>query len=87
MNKFEASVMVEIEWPFKDGSPDHKFCLDRAAFAHREACEFILHIGAKNEDFWSNMAADMQSNGCSKKFINAYLAAKDLGAIRVLFYA
>lgn len=93
----EASVMVEIEASefFQNEETDinWKFCQERAHFSHRDACEFILHIGPKQGDgedddtpYWENYAEEMREYGCTEDFITAYLLAKDLGAVRVMFY-
>ncbi|OHD23793.1 MAG: hypothetical protein A2Y38_17030 [Spirochaetes bacterium GWB1_59_5] len=91
----EASVMVEIEAGefFNDEDPaqaNWKFCKEHATFSHREACEFILHIGPKHisagKPYWESFVEDMREYGCTEDFITAYLLAKDLGAMRVMFY-
>jgi hypothetical protein len=59
-------------------------------FAHKDpdVCEFILHIGTEgvNDEHFKDRVAQMQQHGCTGEFINAYRAAAELGAVRVLFY-
>lgn len=88
----ECSVLVEIEWEFPDGDDDinWKFLNQEANFSHRDACEFILHIGAgeaKQDAYWSNMVHRMKEFGCTDDFIDAYIAAKNTGAMRVMFWS
>lgn len=86
MNK---SVLIEIKWDFEYEGPDWTFCLGEATFIHKEACEFILHIGQDESGspaYWRGYVERMQAGGCTEAFVAAYLAAKDAGAIRVLFY-
>jgi hypothetical protein len=85
------STLIEIEWDFEDEEgADFQWCLKNATFTHKQACEFILHIG-KDESgspaYWRSYIEDMRKGGCTEDFIAAYLAAKDAGAVRVLFYA
>jgi hypothetical protein len=84
------STLIEIEWNFEDDDPNWEFCIKNATFIHKEACEFILHIG-QDEDgspaYWHGYIEDMRKGGCTEDFIAAYLAAKDAGAAHVLFWA
>jgi hypothetical protein len=88
----EKSVLVEIEWDFEgdEDNPDWAFCMKNANFVHREACEFILHVG-QDEDgspaYWRNSIEEMRAEGCTPAFIAAYLEAKDAGAMRVMFWS
>jgi hypothetical protein len=81
------SVLAEIEWKF-DGDEDvnWRFLVQHAAFAHREACEFLLHVGSAEDPYWKHVEHKMREHGCTEDFVAAYLAAKDAGATRVLFW-
>lgn len=92
----EKSVLVEIEWDFGDiEDPNWMYCNEEATFSHREACEFILHIGQEvpgavdtGEDaHWRFIVDNMKKAGCTPDFIQAYLDAKDAGAMRVMFWS
>lgn len=89
----EQSILVEIEWDFEgdEDNPDWAFCMEQANFVHRDACEFILHIGKdpvnREDEYWHHLVKDMKEAECTPAFIEAYLAAKDAGATRVLFWA
>ncbi len=85
------SILVEVEWGFEEGSVDWNWCVENATFVHREACEFILHVGPTGDDagdspYWQYYVGTMRVAGCTDAFIDAYIAAKDLGAERVLFH-
>lgn len=87
--------MVEIDATafFANESVDWKYCHHHAPFVHKEACEFILHIGNRDESesgdqaFYVLELERMREFGCSKAFMKAYKQAALLGAVRVLFYA
>jgi hypothetical protein len=85
--------LAEIEWPFEEDDDDWRYCLEHANFSHREACEFILHVGEDPQRYFSGLTEyasttirEMTEFGCSKPFIDAYVAAAKAGAIRVLFW-
>lgn len=87
------SVCAEIEWPFEDGDANWRYCVKNAAFAHKEACEFIVHVGERREaaqdelpDFARHCIEDMKKHGCTPEFIAAYEGAARAGAVRVLFW-
>lgn len=83
-----CSVLIEIEASafFEDEGVNWKWCKDNANFAHREACEFIVHVGDSQDDYAKNIIANMQKSGCTADFIQAYKDAAAAGAMRVLFY-
>jgi len=86
----DKSVLIEIEWDFEDDDPNWEFCLRNSTFVHKEACEFILHIGqdvGESPAPWRSYVEVMRKGGCTEDFIEAYLEAKDAGACRVLFWA
>lgn len=83
----EASVLIEIKWPFKgDDDPDWLWCVKNANFVHRDrdACEFIIHAG---DDYYDLAAENMHKGGCSDGFVTVYINAKKMGATRVLFWS
>lgn len=85
-----VSKLAEVEWNFSENTEDWKWCTESANFAHRDACEFIVHIGGNTDvesQYWEDRLDDMVAAGCSNGFILSYLHARDLGAERVLFYA
>jgi hypothetical protein len=84
----DLTTIAEIWWDFDDQDPNWLWCVGHAGFAHREACEFVLYIGSQFADdaFWKLEIDRMRYGGCTEDFIAAYLAAKDAGAVRVLFY-
>lgn len=58
--------------------------MTHATFTHRDACEFVLHIGS--DSHWQSQVDEMRVGGCTTDFVDAYLAAKNAGAVRVIFY-
>jgi len=80
----ELTKTAEILRDFDDEDPNWIWCMAHASFAHREACEFILYIGS--DDHSSLHVEHMRKGGCTDDFVAAYLAAKDAGAVRVIFY-
>lgn len=84
--------LMEIEWDFGDVTdPNWMYCNEHATFSHREACEFILHIGIDpnveaGDEHWRHVVDEMKTFGCTQEFIQAYLDAKDAGAMRVMFW-
>jgi hypothetical protein len=94
--KPEESKLVEVdatdlfEMLVDGGQRNWDFCDQHAQFSHREACEFIVHVGS---DFtgecsiYARTIAQMRESRCTEEFIATYVAAKEAGAIRVLYYA
>lgn len=82
----ETSQLVEIESSelFGEENVNWRYCLDNAAFSHREACEFIVHLG--DTDFQQMVIDEMTEYGCTADFVQAYKDAAATGALRVLFY-
>jgi hypothetical protein len=80
----QLTTIAEIWWDFDAEDPNWRWCVAHASFAHREACEFVLHIGS--ESYWTLEVEHMRQGGCTEDFIAAYLAAKDAGVVRVIFY-
>lgn len=85
-HRFEEEKLLSLEWDFEEGDSDWNYCVAQATFSHKEACEFILHCGAGNDGHAEFMVKTMITAGCSPAFMEAYLAAKDAGAVRVLFW-
>ena len=87
------SNLCEIQWDFDGEDEDWKWLNENATFSHREACEFIVHVGEDDKDatglteYARDTAAKMGEAGCSDDFIAEYVKAAQLGAVRVLFYA
>ena len=80
----ELTTTAEIWWDFYEEEPNWRWCVAHATFIHRDACEFVIHIGS--ESYWRQRANEMRAGGCTDGFVAAYLAAKDAGAVRVIFY-
>lgn len=86
------TVLVEIEWDFNGEDADWQWLNANANFAHRDACEFIVHVGSDNVDstnlseYARNTAKAMQQGGCSAKLITTYLREAKRGAERILFW-
>ena len=81
--------LMEIGWDFGDVTgPNWMYCNEHATFSHRDACEFIIHIGPAQEGsrHWEFVVDEMKVCGCTQDFIQAYLDAKDAGAVRVMFW-
>jgi hypothetical protein len=78
---------------FKDEGADWRWCCDNATFTHKEACEFILHIGNPtdilqgDDTIFEETCKSMKDSGCTQDLIDCYVSAKEAGATRVLFYA
>lgn len=90
--EFEPLASVEASDLFEDESVDWEFCVERATFQHKspDACEFILHIGqdpADDDSYFRAKVEEMREFGCTEEFVAAYTAAKEAGAVRVLFWA
>lgn len=86
------SKLAEIEWGFEDFDVNWTWCVAHANFVHKEACEFIIHVGDDNvidglNDYAKNTIAEMREENCTEEFIKAYEDAARAGAIRVLFWA
>lgn len=80
----QLTTVAEIWWDFDEEDPNWHWCLAHATFTHRDACEFVLHIGS--DSYWQRQADEMRSGGCTAEFVDAYLTAKNAGAVRVIFY-
>lgn len=83
--KFNVLAEVEAYELFRNENVNWKFCMKHAIFSHKYSCEFILHIGTN--DYSERLLKKMEEYGCTKEFIDAYKAAVDADAMRVLFYA
>lgn len=86
---FEEEKLLTYQWNFEGDidDPNWAYCMSNAVFSHKEACEFILHIGSnKDKDFWQNEVVKMMEALCTPAFVNLYIAAKDAGAIRLLVW-
>lgn len=83
----ELSQIAEIDATdlFEGENINWQYCMQHATFSHKEACEFIIHIG--DDEFIANCIQEMQEFGCTEDFIRAYREAKATGAWRVLFWA
>jgi hypothetical protein len=82
-------ITADIDWTFEDGDANHEFCKKEATFTHKDACEFIVHIGHdinQEDSHYNRVLASMKTAGCSEAFMDAYREAGELGAVRALFY-
>lgn len=90
--ELRVSVLAEINWEFDDDGPDWSYCQAHATFSHREACEFVLHVGSDGIDasglpeYARNLVDEMMRWTCTPAFIEAYTSAARTGAARVLFW-
>lgn len=75
-------VEVDADFLFENESENWKWCLDNATFTHREACEFIIHLG-KDTIF----EPSFKKYGCSKEFSRLIAQARAAGAEWLLLYA
>jgi hypothetical protein len=80
------SILAEVEWHFEEGDVNWRYCKAQASLGHRYANEFILYIGEAEDGFWVRKMDEMRAFGCTEDFIAAYEAARDDGAMRVLFW-
>jgi len=87
-HKLEVLKMVDVYSMdlFEDEGVNWQYCKANATFSHKEACEFILHIGTE-KDYYKNKIREMKEFGCTRAFIDTYRAAKKKGAVRICFYA
>lgn len=72
-----------------------RYCRDRATFTHKNydsihsVTEFILHIGqddAEESPYWKAEVQWMKSYRCSDEFIQTYIQAEKLGAVRLMLW-
>lgn len=93
MNFSSLAEVDASEFFMADDSHEWDWCFSNATFAHKEACEFVVHIGDPseilkgNDTLFEHNIESMKKYGCSQKFIDLYREAKEAGATRVLFYA
>lgn len=91
MSEVTMSQLAEIDASnfFEDESINWQWCTQFATFEHREACEFVVHIGNADDDldYAKHKVEQMREFGCTADFIAAYREAVAGGAVRVLFYA
>lgn len=85
------TVCAEVAWDFEDSDVNWTWCKDNATFLHKEACEFIIHIGEWDiqdslPEFARGTIKDMKEAGCTADFIATYDKAARSGAVRVLFW-
>jgi hypothetical protein len=83
-----VSVLMEIEATdlFRDENVNWRYCKAHATFSHKEACEFVLHIGDEDE-YMQSKIDEMLEFGCTIEFVRCYEKAAKMGATRVLFWA
>ena len=90
-SRITMSKLAEIDASdfFEDESVNWLWCTKFATFEHREACEFVVHIGNADDDldYAKSKVEQMRSFGCTADFITAYQEAAAAGAVRVMFYA
>lgn len=81
----QMSLLVEVDATelFEDDGPNWQWCKANANFAHRNACEFIVHC---TPGYWELNVEKMRADGCTEDFIGVYSRAAQMGAARVLFY-
>ena len=73
---------------FENESVNWRRCTRFATFEHRDACEFVVHIGDADDDldYAKSKVEQMRRFGCTANFIAAYQAAAAAGAVRVIFF-
>lgn len=87
---FTVTAEIDATELFENENVNWKFCIQEATFSHREACEFVLHYGEREDDdppYGERYAERMREAGCTDEFVQAFLDAGRAGAVRVLFYA
>lgn len=91
--KLDATILFETD-EYGDNN-NVRYCHDQATFTHSDydsvhsQCEFILYIGDPNTEKsprWISTVETMRAYNCSEAFIDAYVQAKDLGAVRLLLW-
>lgn len=85
----EVSRTLEVPWDFSGGDddPDFVYLCTSATFEHREACEFILHVGDAGDTYAEDRLREMRAAGCSDELLAEYRRARELGCRRVLFWS
>jgi len=84
----EVDVTEFFEQIRGEDSPELRYCQESATFQHREACEFLVHIGTDDApEYPEYVIAEMKKAGCRPGFIALYEEAVDAGAVRIIFYA
>ena len=88
--RITMSQLAEVDASdyFADESINWQWCCQFATFQHKDACEFVVHIGEASDDldYAKNKVDEMRAFGCTADFIAAYQEAAAAGAVRVLFY-
>lgn len=91
--RVEFSVLADVDATdfFVDAEGDESvnwdWCVANATFSHKDACEFVVHIGDAAASMEASVVESMKEAGCTEDFINAYQSAARAGAMRVLFHA
>lgn len=84
----EFSVLMDVDASelFEENNGINlQYCQKHATFSHKEACEYILHIG--DDGYHHFVAKEMANFGCTESFITTYQNARRLGAMRILLHA
>lgn len=87
------STLAEVSWQFDDElggtDPDFAWLEEHATFKHTAelVAEWIVHLGdGFTGDHWSESLKEMREAGCSPEFVQTCTAARDAGAVRIVFY-
>jgi hypothetical protein len=88
--RFHVIAEVEASDLFEDDNINWQYCMEYATFAHKDACEFLLHcpIGeyAARARFIESTVSHMRKHGCTEEFIKTYNEACATGAYKLLLY-
>lgn len=87
---FEDMRVGQLEWQFDGEDSDWQIMAEHATFSHREAPEFILHIGmvhGTESDSQETWLEHWKSLGLSAVVIEAIRAAQKKGYEFLCFYS
>jgi len=78
---------IDVSDLFEDESADYQFCLERAAFSHSEACEFLVHVPS-DEDALEELLREMIAyDNCSENLVDLVRAAWECRAAWILLHS
>ncbi len=73
---------------FANESPDWRYCVENASFSHREACEFIIHIGMDDDETFEERLREMHAyDECSEDFLELMRIARQQKAVWLMLHA
>jgi hypothetical protein len=72
---------------FENDSLDWQYCIEHAAFSHREACEFLLHVPSDEEALEELLREMIAYDDCSEDLVDLVRAAWECRAAWLLLHA